>query len=48
MGLPGEAAFPLILAATLNIYPAIPAIIAFPFTTMEITIISTMILMEPD
>lgn len=45
VGLPGEAALPLVLANLLTIYPAIPAIIAFPFTPKEITIISTMILL---
>ena len=45
VGLPGEAALPIVLANLLTIYPAIPAIIAFPFTPKEITIISTMILL---
>jgi hypothetical protein len=45
VGLPGEAALPIVIANLLTIYPAIPAIIAFPFTPKEITIISTMILL---
>ena len=45
VGLPGEAALPLVIANLLTIYPALPAIIAFPFTTKEITIIATMILL---
>lgn len=46
VGLPGEAALPIVLANTLTIYPAIPAIMAFPFTSKEITIIATMILIS--
>ena len=30
VGLPGEAALPIVIANLLTIYPAIPAIIAFP------------------
>ena len=45
VGLPGEAALPIVIANVLTIYPAIPAILAFPFTPKEITIISTMMLL---
>lgn len=45
VGLSGEAALPIVIANALTLYPAIPAITAFPFTTKEITIIGTMILL---
>lgn len=45
VGLPGEAALPLVLANAINTYPALPAIMAFPFTTKQITILATMILL---
>ncbi|MFZ5942492.1 MAG: nucleoside recognition domain-containing protein [Bacillota bacterium] len=44
LGLPGEAAMPIVIANALTVYPAIPAITSFPFTSKEITIIGTMIL----
>jgi hypothetical protein len=45
VGLPGEAALPIVLANVINIYPAIPAITALNFSTAEITIISVIILL---
>jgi len=45
LGLPGEAAMPIVIANALTVYPAIPAITAFSFTTKEITIVGTMILL---
>jgi len=45
IGLPGEATLPIVIANALTVYPAIPAITAFSFTTKEITIVGTMILL---
>lgn len=45
LGLPGEATMPIVIANALTVYPAIPTITAFAFTTKEITIIGTMILL---
>ncbi|KJS22809.1 MAG: hypothetical protein VR72_04635 [Clostridiaceae bacterium BRH_c20a] len=45
LGLPGEATMPIVIANALTVYPAIPAITSFSFTTKEITIIGTMILL---
>lgn len=45
IGLPGEATLPIVIANALTVYPAIPAITAFPFTGKEITIMGTMILL---
>jgi len=45
IGLPGEATLPIVLANALSTYPAIPAITSFSFTTKEITIMSTVILL---
>lgn len=44
LGLPGEAAMPLILGFFVNIYAAIGAIAVLPLTAREITVISLMIL----
>lgn len=46
VGLPGEAALPIVIANTLTVYPAIPAIVAFPFTAKQITVIAIMILIS--
>jgi hypothetical protein len=45
IGLPGEATLPIVIANALTVYPAIPAITAFSFTSKEITIVGTMILL---
>lgn len=44
LGLPGEAAFPLILGNVLNIYAALGALAGLHLTQAEITIISLMLL----
>ncbi|MDK2824434.1 MAG: hypothetical protein PWQ67_2499 [Clostridia bacterium] len=45
IGLPGEATLPIVIANALTVYPAIPAITALSFTSKEITIIGTIILL---
>jgi hypothetical protein len=44
IGLPGEATLPIVIGNALSTYPAIHAITSFSFTSKEITIISTVIL----
>lgn len=44
LGLPGEAALPLVIGNALNLYPAIGAIEALALNTKQITIIAVMLL----
>ncbi|WP_087972590.1 nucleoside recognition domain-containing protein [Oceanobacillus rekensis] len=43
IGLPGEAAVPIVLGNTLNLYAGIAAIISFEFTVKEVFIIAVML-----
>ncbi|MDO4539481.1 MAG: nucleoside recognition domain-containing protein, partial [Syntrophomonadaceae bacterium] len=42
LGLPGEAALPIILGYTVNIYAAIGAVLPLGLTTQQITVIAAM------
>jgi spore maturation protein SpmB len=44
LGLPGEAALPLVIGNALNLYPAVGAIEALSLTGKQITIIAVMLL----
>ncbi len=46
LGLPGEAAIPLLLGFFINTYAAVGALIAIPMTAGEITILATMVLIS--
>src|SRR5699024_2301219 len=43
IGLPGEAAMPLVLGNTLNLYAGIGAIVSFDFTVKEVFILAIML-----
>lgn len=43
LGLPGEAAMPLVLGNTLNLYAGIGAIVSFDFTVKEVFILAVML-----
>src|SRR5699024_584947 len=43
IGLPGEAAMPLVLGNALNLYAAIGAIVSFDFTVKEVFILAMML-----
>src|SRR5699024_7405110 len=43
IGLPGEAAMPLVLGNALNLYAAIGAIVSFEFTVKEVFIMAMML-----
>src|SRR5690625_4763938 len=43
LGLPGEAAVPLVLGNALNLYAAIGAIVSFEFTVKEVFIMAVML-----